>query len=409
LFSPVTPVLAGKNSPLPLNYFQSLCKYCIILLRENKLAKNLVLYYIVELLDGFLIFSFIWRKKLTNLLTERELNILNLIIEYYSKYKIPVGSSLIANMYREKGKSLSSATIRNVMSKMEDKGVLEKTHCSSGRVPSKTGYCVYVDNLKKNYQSLKISSNLEKKLKCFIFKTPDTKTLLLKHLDFLSQETGLATILLLPDFFSLKLSRIEFVRLSAYKLLIILISTSGLYRQVVVRSEKSLTYEDMMSVANYINQNYYGLSLYDIQKLILQKMQVSLNEMDNVSKKLLLASYSCLQAIEEDESTDLIVKGMANLFDDDVRNISTLHKLVEGFEQKQRIIEIISGCLDSDVSVIIDDDFADNLSFVVSSYGLESGMKGAFGLVGPLSMDYKTVMATMKCLTENVIETIIKM
>ncbi len=346
---------------------------------------------------------------MTNLLTERELNILNLIIEYYSKAGTPVGSSLIANMYKENGKNLSSATIRNVMSSMEEKGVLEKTHCSSGRIPSKTGYSVYVENLKKNYQSLKISSNLEKKLKYFILKTPDTKTLLLKHLDFLSQETGLATILLLPDFFSLKLSRIEFVKLSTYNLLIILISTSGLHKQVVVKLDKPVVYEDIISVANYINKNYYGFSLYDIQKLILGKMQRSLKEMDNVSKKLLLASYSCLQAIEEDESADLIVKGMANLFDEDIRNISALHKLVEGFEKKQKIIEIISGCLDSDVSVIIDDDFADNLSFVVSSYGLESGMKGAFGLVGPLNMDYKTIMATMKCLTENVIETIIKM
>jgi len=344
-----------------------------------------------------------------NLLTQRELNILNLIIEHYSRSKVPVGSSLIAKLYIENGKSLSSATIRNVMYSMEEKGVLEKTHCSSGRVPSKTGYCVYVDNLKQNYQFIKSSTDLGEKLNNFILNAQDTKTLLLKHLEFLSEETGLATILLLPDFFSLKLSRIEFVRLSAKKLLVVLISTSGLHRQVVVNSDKPVSYDDVVAIGNYINKNYFGLSLFDIKKTILGKMQKNLKEMDVVSRKLLLASYSCFQAMEADDANSLIVKGMANLFDEDIKDISELHRLVKEFEQKKNIVEIISGCLDSDVSVIINNDFADNLSFVISPYGLESGMKGAFGLVGPLNMDYRKVLATMKTLTENIIENIIKL
>jgi len=340
-------------------------------------------------------------------LTYREQQILNIVIEHYSKTSIPVSSVYISSRYREDGRLLSSATIRNTMSTMAGKGVIEKTHHSSGRIPSNLGYCLYVENLKNNYNSLESSHYLEK-LHKYTSSAVDTRSLLMKHLDFLSDETGFATLLLLPDFFSLKLMRIEFIQLSKKRLMIILISTSGLHRQVMLKSETPIVYEEIVAVGNYINKNYYGYNLYDIKRSILRQMQSHLDKMSEVSYKLLLASYSCVQAMDVEENSNLIVKGIANLLGNDLKDVSALHRLVESFEQKKQIIDIISKCLDTNVSVIIDNDFADDLSLVVSPYGLESGMKGAFGLVGPRTMDYRNIMATMKCLTENVIETIIK-
>lgn len=342
-----------------------------------------------------------------NSYTKREQKILSIVIENYSKTGIPVGSSFISNTYFENGKHLSSATIRNEMVTMERKGLLEKPHYASGRIPSKMGYCVYVKSLKNNYKTLTSTIELEHKLNKYVSTTSDTKALLLKHLDFLSEETGFATLLLLPDFFSLKLSRMEFVRLSKNQIMAILIATSGLHKQFVIDSETSVALEDMVTVANYINKNYFGLSLYEIKKHIINRMRSNIKEMDLVSRRLLLASYSCFQAMDNEKNSNLIVKGVANLFGEGVPDISTLHKLVESFEQKKQIIDIISNCLDSDVSVIIENSFAENLSFVVSPYGIESGMKGAFGLVGPMTMDYKYIMSTMKYLAEHVIEKII--
>lgn len=342
-----------------------------------------------------------------NNLTKRQLNILSIIIENYSKTGEPVSSDFISKHYLENDKSLSSATIRNEMSFLEEKGFLEKLHVASGRIPSKIGYCLYVDNLKNNYCKLKSKAFLEEKLSKFIVNSKDTKTMLENHLEFLTEETGLASVLLLPDFFSLKMSRVEFVRLGNKKLMVVLISTSGLYRQVIVESEKDFVYEELVRVSNYINKNYFGLNLYEIKKILLKKMQSNINEMDNVTKNLLYSSYNYFQAISNDENNNLIVKGISKLFSEKISNISTLHKLVESFEQKKQIINLISNCLDSDVSVIIEDGLAENLSFIVSPYRLESGMTGAFGLLGPMSMDYKYLMSTMKCLTDNIIEKII--
>ena len=123
------------------------------------------------------------------MLTEREAKILNIIVEYYIKKGEPVGSSFIASYYNENGKFLSSATIRNIFKKMENKGFIEKTHLSSGRIPTKEGFKIYLENLVENFKNKNVvEADFVKRLD--IQKGKDIFSNLEAYAEVLERETG---------------------------------------------------------------------------------------------------------------------------------------------------------------------------------------------------------------------------
>jgi len=341
-------------------------------------------------------------------LTQRQENILIAVIDRHIASREPVSSGILAASYMEDGRPLSSATIRNTLHLLEETGYLEKPHLSSGRVPTRKGYREYVNRLITIYNGLQSPEHTRESLMQLAADSGDTRALLMRYLDFLKDQTGHASFLLLPDTVSLQLSRIEFVRLADRRILAVLLSRSGLYRQSVIELDRPVSYEELTSVSNYLNRNYFGRTLFQIRGELIRSMRDRVELLDQTVRRVLDAAYRCIVNMSSTEE-DLVVRGISNLLDDgEWRDVHRLQELVSGVEQKHQMMELVSACLDKDVSVTLEGEPWDGYSMVVSPYGIGNGVKGAFGILGPIRMDYRRAMCTMKLLTENLMGTIIK-
>ena len=336
------------------------------------------------------------------MLAEREAKILNIIVEYYIRKGEPVGSSFIAAHYSENGKFLSSATIRNIFKKMENKGIIEKTHLSSGRIPTKEGFRIYLENLVEEFKNKSVAeAEFVKELD--IQKGKDLISNLETYADVLERETGAVSLLLLPDFFTIRIKRVDFIKLSEKRVLAIVVSVNNLYRETIIDMPYSVRYRDLVTASNYINLNFSGLTLFEIKKKLLNSIKDGLMQLDSVAKKVIKLAYENLDRIYEEEN-GIIIKGLSNILDDRyIKEVGVLRTLMENFEKKKNLYHLIAGYINKELTVSLDFP-AENFSFIISSYSIAGGGKGAFGLIGPLRMDYKKNIAIMKQVARAMIE-----
>ena len=338
------------------------------------------------------------------MLAEREAKILNIIVEYYIKNGEPVGSSYIASHYKERDRFLSSATIRNIFKKMEDKGLIEKTHLSSGRIPTKKGLRVYLENLVSDFKekSTGFESNfLSNSLN--ICKSNDLIENLENYADILEKETGAVSLLVLPDFFTTKIKRIDFIKLSDKKILVVIVSTNNLFRESIIEVPYSVTYGELAMASNFININFSGLTLFEIKKRLQNSIRDGLAQLNNVAQKVVKLVYENLDKVYEEEN-GIIIKGLSNLLDDRyVKELRVLKTLIENFEKRKNLYQLIVSYIDQELTVNLDFP-AENFSFIISTYSFAGGGKGAFGLVGPLRMNYKKNISIMRHITHTMIE-----
>lgn len=339
-------------------------------------------------------------------LSAREEKVLTLVVERYIATHETLSSRLIASIYTESDKTLSSATVRNVLHLLEEKGYLVKPHLSAGRVPTRQGFRFYINRLVEHYYNLEVPGGTESSLSRYTANISDTRSLLIQYLDFLKNETGFVSFLLFPSVFSMKLSRIEFVRLSARQVMIIVITKSNLYRQILVEMDRDVSYDELVYVANYLNRHCPGKTLAQIRQFLINSMRERVEQMDRLAQNILKASFDAIEKMNEDES-ELLVRGVSNLVrGEEAQDLRKLHELVASIEDKYRIVELINACMDKDITVLSGAEIGEDFSMVVSPYGIGTGVKGAFGLVGPLYMDYRHVFSTMKLMTGTLMESI---
>ncbi len=339
------------------------------------------------------------------MINERESGILNILVEYYIEKGEPVGSTYISSVYREKGKTLSPATIRNVFKEMEKKGLITKTHLSSGRVPTKKGLSLYLESLVESFKRLKVETYKTEKV--LFEKRLDVRTNLEMLADFLKDETGVASILVLPDFYTMKIKRINFVKLSNKKVLVVVVSANNLFRETIIDLPFEVDYNDLITASNYINLNFSGLTLFEIKKRLLNSIESGLTQLNNAVSKVIKVAYDNLDNLYAGKEDGLIIKGLYNLFDGEfLKHAELLKQLLKSFEKKRSIYELISKLIDKELAVSIDFPASD-FSFILSTYSLAGGSKGAFGLIGPLRMNYKKNIALMRHVSRKMIEQMI--
>jgi len=341
-------------------------------------------------------------------LNEREEQILKILIERHIQTREALSSGAVAVIYMETGHSLSSATVRNVLHVLEEKGFLEKHHLSSGRVPTRQGFRFYVNQLVAQYYHLEMPVDAEDHLSGYIRDISDTRSLLVQYLDFLKDETGFMSLLVFPSLFNMRLSRVEFVRLSPRRVLMVVMTRSNLYRQILVELDRDVSYEELISVNRYLNQEFSGKTLFQIRQELIRGMKRRVEQIDRLARQILSSSFREIEKMDAGED-ELLVRGMSNLVSqEDVRNIHQLQGLVLNVEEKHGIVELINTCMDRDVTVFLGGEIAENYSMIISPYGIGNGIKGAFGLLGPVCMDYRRIFSTMRLMTGTLMSAIMQ-
>ena len=333
--------------------------------------------------------------------------ILSAIINEHLFTGEPVGSKVISEKYADTF-SVSSATIRNAMSELEDFGLVEQPHTSAGRVPTDKGYRFYVDNLlgilRLSNEDLRLI-NAELGLgESEIFDSPDR--LMEKTSQLLSALSKNIGIVVSPSLAHDRLQHIEFVNLSDRRVLVVLVSAPNIVHNRIIRTGDTFKQEELDRTARYLTAEFKGKSLSEIRAEILKLMH---DEKALFDKLLQTAVILCSQSIEDerDEIGDVYVDGTSNILTQrDFGDFERLRKLLRTIEEKSRLVQILNECIGRDhsasgnVQVVIGSENSDsslqNCTLITAPYRIGEGeASGTLSVIGPTRMEYARIISVV--------------
>ncbi len=261
-----------------------------------------------------------------------------------------VGSLVLADRFSN-SPGWSSATIRNVMAELEEAGLVEQPHTSAGRVPTDQGYRYYVDNILEEARLSR--ADLRAIDKVFTSSGLDSATSSdrimesMSHaLSELSENVG---IVISPSLAENRLNHIEFVQLSEKRILVVLVTTSNIIHNKIIRLEDNITQEELEQTARYLNTEFCGKSLVAIRAEILEMMREEKALYDRLLRNAILL---CDMSLEGEESAGgVYVDGASNILSKpDFVDVDRMRELFRTFEEKSRLIKILNECVARDQS-----------------------------------------------------------
>lgn len=323
-------------------------------------------------------------------LNTRSRNILEAIIEDYIVSGAPVGSRSVSRRPRM---ALSPATVRNVMSDLEEMGYLCSPHTSAGRIPTEKGYRLYVDSL------LQVRSlSREEKLKLASinrfegYKIEDMLQEASKVLSGISRYTGIVRA---PKFSSTVFRQIEFVNLSRGKILVILVGETGLVQNQVIESDENISASELEQIANYLNQALSGLTIQKAKERIFQEMSQEHALYNQLYRRAFKLSGD---ALREESVDQVFIEGAANILEQpEFADIDRMKRLFRTFEQKSKLLELLDKSQQADgVKIFIgsESQYSDieGCSLITATYSDRHGALGTLGVIGPSRMPYSMVI-----------------
>lgn len=322
------------------------------------------------------------------MLDKRAQTLLKTLIEHYIADGQPVGSRTLS---KHSGLELSPATIRNVMSDLEEMGFIASPHTSAGRIPTPRGYRLFVDTL----LTVKPLAQQEvSEIKEAI--QPDQPARVLSHAsNLLSGLTHFAGVVIAPRRQQTRIRQIEFVALSERRILLIIVTADGEVQNRILFTQRAYQQGELIEAANYLNQNCLGLDLDQIRG----RLQDELRQLSSDMSELMTAALEVSSQAAADTSTQYMVSGEKNLLDvDDLSsNMERLRKLFALFEQRTSLAQLLELSNRADgVQVFIGGESGiaplDECSVVAAPYEVDGQLVGTIGVIGPTRMAYERVI-----------------
>lgn len=334
-------------------------------------------------------------------LDERKLKILQAIIRNYLETGEPVGSRTISK-YTDL--NLSSATIRNEMSDLEELGYIIQPHTSAGRIPSDAGYRLYVDQMMtEKEEQLNQATQEVKELQEMLLEREDKMESILKQIaKMLANNTNYATMISAPVVKGNKLKFIQLSRMDNLSLLATIVVEGNVIKNTVIRTKKFVDDETLLKLNILLNTNLNGLSISEINLAMITKLKQQAGVYDEVIAEVLDA---VADVIKEDEDIEIYTSGANNIFKyPELADMQRASELITTFEEKQLLTELVNNTLhegeDTGIQVYIGNETPvktmKDCSVVTATYELEDGLKGTIGIIGPRRMDYDKVISTLK-------------
>lgn len=322
------------------------------------------------------------------MLDKRAQILLKTLVEHYISDGQPVGSRTLS---KSSGLDLSPATIRNVMSDLEELGFIASPHTSAGRIPTQRGYRFFVDTLLtvQPLQENEVKS-LAKKLS-----SPDPQELISSAAGMLSNLTQFAGVILTPKRTSMAFKHLEFLPISEKRILVILVSADGSVQNRVIVTDKQYAESELISATNYFNQHYSGSSFEQVQF----KLHEELKQMQTDMSKLMSAALEASHKVMDNENETVVISGERNLLqvDDLSTNVHSLRKLFELFETRTSLMQLLSTSQGAEgIQIFIGGESGylplDECSLITSPYEANGQVIGTLGVIGPTRMAYERVI-----------------
>lgn len=330
--------------------------------------------------------------------------ILSAIINEHFITGEPVGSKALADKFAN-ASGLSSATIRGVMSELEELGFVEQPHTSAGRVPTDKGYRFYVDNLlgvlSLSNDDLRLIGG-EFGINNELLETPDR--LMERTSQLLSALSNNVGIVVSPSLAQNRLQHIEFVNLSDNRVLVVLVSAPNIVHNRIIRLNVAFSKEELEQAANYLNAEFAGKSLSEIRAEILNLMH---QEKALFDKLLQNAVILCSQSIEDEADSlgEVFIEGTTNILTKkDFADLERLRGLLSTIGERSRLLQILNECVARDekqagaVQVIIGSEnptpTLQNCSLISAPYRIgDSSAIGTLSVLGPTRIEYARMIS----------------
>ena len=311
--------------------------------------------------------------------------LLKALVERYIADGQPVGSRTLS---KASGLELSPATIRNVMSDLEDMGLIVSPHTSAGRIPTARGYRLFVDTMLTTQRDpFSVASQMTRI-------APDQPLKVISNaahmLSSLSQFVG---VVMAPRRTSV-FRHIEFLRLSEKRFLVIIVSPDGDVQNRVIFTEADYTQSQLIEASNFLNTNYAGMAIEEVRERLKNEVEALRGEIAVLMQEAVLVSSEAIESRDE-----VVVSGERNLLavSDFSSDMGNLRKLFDWFEQKAQLIRLLDVSSRAEgVRIYIGGESQaipyQELSVVTAPYEVDGQVVGTLGVIGPMRMPYEKMI-----------------
>ncbi len=331
-------------------------------------------------------------------LTERKRKILYAIIRNYLETGEPVGSRTISK-YTDL--NLSSATIRNEMSDLEEMGYIIQPHTSAGRIPSDKGYRLYVNELVEEKTAQVSTMN-----SLMIAKTNRMEEILKQVVRLLASRTNYTTMISAPSYRGNKVKFIQLSRLNARQLLNVVVIEGNVVKNHILDLDEEITEEQVLKLNLLLNTRLNGLTLADINLGLISNIKEEAGSHVQVVNDVLDTIADVIRA-ETDENMEIYTSGANNIFRyPELADTERASMLINTIEEKSVLADFIKDSEQKEqsgetgIKVYIGEEgpveSMKDCSVVTATYELGDGLQGTIGIIGPKRMDYEKVMNNLK-------------
>ncbi len=338
-------------------------------------------------------------------LSERKKRILHAVVASHIKTADPVGSRTVARTYRM---GLSSATIRNEMADLEEMGYLEQPHTSAGRIPSQKGYRYYVDHLMtssklSDEEELSISRSLSSE------KMREIEQIIANAVKVLSAVTRQTSLIMGPQFQKSTFQQMRILPLDERRGLVVLITDSGFIKNKVIELNQSLSPPELQQVVSYLNHKLFGLSIDQVTTSLINELKRDLfRRLEILEQAFILLEES----LREEQQARVYLGGTTNILSQpEFKSVDKIHRMLSLFEQESLLFEILEKCLSEEgivVKIGTENEYEDihECSLITATYKIKQRVLGTIGVLGPTRMDYRWIIAVLRCLVDQLNRTL---
>ncbi|MCQ4937016.1 MULTISPECIES: heat-inducible transcriptional repressor HrcA [Anaerotignum] len=332
-------------------------------------------------------------------LNDRKIQILQAIINDYIETAEPVGSRTIAKKYNL---GISSATIRNEMSDLEEMGFIMQPHASSGRIPSDLGYRLYVDHL---MQKRELSLDEQGYLQSVISRD-------ISQIDYLMEETAkvLSALTNYTTFISepvgqrARIKQIRLLPLDSASVLLVIVTEDNFMKNHVIKVGTAPEDDIIFQIGTYLNRAFQGCALQQIDQGVIQRLQIELGDYKGLLGPILRALENTMQAAEK---VQVHMSGAKNMLAfPEFSDISKAKSLFQTLEEKDVLITLLEESKCNDLQILIGSENTvqgmKDCSVITATYKLSDDTRGTIGIVGPTRMDYSQVVSVLNGMVKNI-------
>jgi len=322
--------------------------------------------------------------------SERAQHFLKALIERYIREGQPIGSRTLA---KDTGLELSPATVRNVMSDLEEMGLVVSPHTSAGRIPTVAGYRLFIDSLltvkplpEQDIESMR--QGLERRR--------DPAALIESASQLLSGITHMAGVVMVPRHERNAFRQIELLPLSCNRILAILVTSDGEVHNRIFPTERCFTASELEQAANFLNSMFTGQDMRDVRKRLLEDLKRTHAHVDQAMLQAVAMAKRVVETAEHKD--DCYIAGQTNLMGfTELANLDRLKQLFDAFTKKREILFLLDRCMDAEgVQIFLGEEsgyqILDDCSLVTTAYRVDDQVVGVLGVIGPTRMDYQRVI-----------------